>query len=167
MRLLWCFGFSASDKLRKEFAHILLMGSRPIDPLALSTLEEFFLLMKDKVWNISLCFLPGDLIEKGVTKEAPAKELLFIEQDMALLNQLPELVARIVFRHPEDPILRPSGNELCVSRQDHPAIMAGRVKQLVKIIPSIVEGIVPQHSQTLCQFSQHPIRYEFHQTRPR
>ncbi len=122
--------------------------------------------MKDKVRDISFRLLPGDRMKSSIAEETSPKEFLRIERNKPSLNQLPKLVVRVVLSHSQDLVLRPPGRELRVSRQDHPALLAGHVNQLMKIIPPVVNHIVSQHSQSLCQFSQHAVDDEFHQTCP-
>jgi hypothetical protein len=81
------------------------MRSLPINPPALRALEEFFLLVKDEIRNLSLHIFSWDFIEEGIAEEAPGKEVLLIQGDVPLLNKLLELQKRFVLYHPEDMVL--------------------------------------------------------------
>jgi hypothetical protein len=55
------------------------MRSLPIDSPALRTLKEFFLMRKDKVWNLSFCLLSLDSMEEGIAKQTPGKEVPLVQ----------------------------------------------------------------------------------------
>jgi len=70
------------------FLHIFLVGSLPVDPLALRTLKESLLMMEDIVRDLPVGLLPGDLFQEVVAEETPGEESLVIEGDVSISNDL-------------------------------------------------------------------------------
>jgi len=74
---IWCL--SEILQLLNSFQHILLMGALPIDSETLWALIKFFLLVKDKVRDFPLGFLPWDVIEKDVAQKTPRKKVVLAQ----------------------------------------------------------------------------------------
>jgi hypothetical protein len=55
------------------------MGALPIDSETLWALIKFFLLVKDKVRDFPLGFLPWDVIEKDVAQKTPRKKVVLAQ----------------------------------------------------------------------------------------
>jgi hypothetical protein len=87
----------------------------PIDSLALRASKEFFVLMKNEIWNLSLDLLLRNWIEKGIAKETPGKDLPLIQLDVSFLNEFFQLEERIIFCNSKDQIFRSFWDEFRAS----------------------------------------------------
>ena len=55
------------------------MGTLPVDSETSWTSVKFLLLVKDKVRDLPLGFLPRDVIEKDVAQKAPGKKVVLAQ----------------------------------------------------------------------------------------
>jgi hypothetical protein len=95
--------------------HVSQMRPRPIDSLALRASEEFSVLMKNEIRNLSLDLLPRYWIEEGVAEEASGQSLLLIDPDVSSLNEPFQLESGNIFWDLKNMVFRFSWDEFGVS----------------------------------------------------
>ncbi len=125
--------------------------------MALGTSIEFVVQMKDKFRDLPFSLLTADPVEEGVAEKTPGKKSLFIDAGNALLQKCLELKNGIVLPDEDDATIDSFCDEFGISRQNDSLLLTGDLEQLVKIPAAIVDRVVAEHSQLLCQSPQHGI----------
>ena len=118
--------------------------------------------MKDEVRHLALCLIAGNLFERDIAEKAASEETFFRGGEVTLFDQLLHLLRRTILCKGKDTVLRPPQSEFRIPGQDDTAFLAGQMNQLMKVFALKIEGVVTQHPQCFCQFSQGAIRYKFH-----
>jgi len=134
--------------------HAVVMGARPVDPVAARALRELLLRREHVRWDLvgHLRFEHGDdwCVTHGASGEECGEWI-----NLTCENHLPKLLAEVVAGDDEDAQIANRAHDTLISGQDYSALAAGLSDQAAPCQLRAVDGILPDQAEPSGEATQH------------